>query len=276
MAVFNRTEQICYHLPHMNKRILGQILDFYRSHRRFFILGAIFIASSALIYFIHYRIFQDPHHIFIFMIGDLAFLPLEVFLVVVVIESILSRREKQARIGKLNMVVGTFFSEVGNYLLANLLVFCENRGEVCNQLNVNHEWGARDFKKAKDSSSAADFSTEEISMGLGKLKSFLIRKRGFLLRLLDNPNILEHESFTALLWSVFHLDEELEARDSLKNLPQSDLEHLANDIRRVYEQLVVQWLAYLEHLKAEYPFLYSLILRTHPFQEHPSPLIAEV
>jgi hypothetical protein len=110
-------------------------------------------------------------------------------------------------------------------------------------------------------------------MGLGKLKSFLIRKRSFLLRLLDNPNILEHESFTALLWAVFHLDEELEARQSLKDLPQSDLEHLANDIRRVYEQLAVQWLAYLEHLKSEYPFLYSLILRIHPFQEHPSPLV---
>jgi hypothetical protein len=26
-------------------------------------------------------------------------------------------------------------------------------------------------------------------------------------------------------------------------------------------------------LKVKYPFLYSLILRTHPFQEHQSPII---
>jgi hypothetical protein len=257
----------------MNKPISKRIVDFYQSHRRFFILGAIFVASSALIYFIHYHIFQDPHHIFIYMVGDLAFLPLEVFLVVVVIESILSRREKQARMEKLNMVVGTFFSEVGNYLLDNLLLFCENRGEICYHLNVTQHWTSSDFKKAKESASVIEFSLKEIDMGLGKLKSFLIRKRSFLLRLLDNPNILEHESFTTLLWAVFHLDEELEARQSLKDLPQSDLEHLANDIRRVYEQLAVQWLAYLEHLKSEYPFLYSLILRIHPFQEHPSPLV---
>lgn len=79
----------------MNKSTSQRVTDFYKHHRRLFILGAIFIASSALIYFIHYRIFYDAHHIFIYMVGDLAFLPLEVFLVVIVIESILSRRESR-------------------------------------------------------------------------------------------------------------------------------------------------------------------------------------
>ena len=236
-------------------------------------MGAIFIASSALIYFIHYRIFYDPHHIFIYMIGDLAFLPLEVFLVVIVIESILSRREKQTRIEKLNMVVGTFFSEVGNHLLLDLLGFCKNSKEICRHLNITQDWTVGDLKKAKDCVNTMALTIDCLNMDLGKLKSFLIRKRDFLVRLLDNPNILEHERFTSLLWAVFHLDEELEARKSLKDLPESDLEHIANDIHRVYGQLASQWLAYLEHLKSEYPFLYSLILRTHPFQEQPSPVV---
>jgi len=258
----------------MNKSTSQRVTDFYKHHRRLFILGAIFIASSALIYFIHYRIFHDVHHIFIYMVGDLAFLPLEVFLVVIVIESILSRREKQTRMEKLNMVVGTFFSEVGNHLLADFLGFCKNRKEICRYLNVTQDWTASDFKKAKDCAYAMTPPLDYLNMDLGKLKSFLIRKRDFLVRLLDNPNILEHERFTSLLWAAFHLDEELEARQSLKDLPESDLEHIANDIHRVYGQLAAQWLAYLEHLKSEYPFLYSLILRTHPFQEHPSPVVA--
>jgi len=257
----------------MNRSTSQRVTDFYKSHRRLFILGAIFIASSALIYFIHYRTFHDAHHIFIYMIGDLAFLPLEVFLVVIVIESILSRREKQTRIEKLNMVVGTFFSEVGNRLLVDLLGFCKNSKEICQYLNVTQDWTASDFKRAKDCVYAMTPTIDYLNMDLGKLKSFLIRKRDFLLRLLDNPNILEHERFTSLLWAVFHLDEELESRQSLKDLPESDLEHLANDIHRVYGQIAAQWLAYLEHLKFEYPFLYSLILRTHPFQEQPSPVV---
>ena len=251
------------------------MLSFYRRNRRFFILGAIFIASSALIYFVHYQIFHDPHHIFLFMVGDLAFVPLEVFLVVVVIESILARREKKVRMEKLNMVVGTFFSEVGNYLLSDLLTFCTKSQEIRQRLNVNADWGKDDFQKAKGFTYDMSLSLEDIDLGLGRLKSFLVRKRGFMIRLLDNPNILEHENFTSLLWAVFHLDEELEARPSLKDLPRSDLEHLSNDIHRVYEQLVIQWLSYLEHLKAEYPFLYSLILRTHPFQEQPTPLVKQ-
>ena len=175
-------------------------------------LGAIFIASSALIYFAHYQTFHDPHHIFIYMIGDLAFLPLEVFLVVVVIESILSRREKQTRMEKLNMVVGTFYSEVGNHLLADIFGFCKNSKEICRYLNVTQDWATCDFKKAKDCVDTMTLPLDYLNIDLSKLKSFLIRKRGFLVRLLDNPNILEHQRFTSLLWAVFHLDEELEAR----------------------------------------------------------------
>ena len=238
------------------------------------VMASALVAVSAVIYLIHYLIFHDPHHIFLYLVGDIAFVPIEVLLVVIVIERLLARHERRERRQKLNMIIGTFFSEVGNHLLADLLGFCKNRKEICRYLNVTQDWTASDFKKAKDCAYAMTPPLDYLNMDLGKLKSFLIRKRDFLVRLLDNPNILEHERFTSLLWAAFHLDEELEARQSLKDLPESDLEHIANDIYRVYGQLAAQWLAYLEHLKSEYPFLYSLILRTHPFQEHPSPVVA--
>ncbi len=79
-----------------------------RRYSPFIMLGGIIIAISGLIYLLHYYVFRDVHHIFICMVGDLAFLPLEVFLVVIVIECILARREKQAILQKLNMVVGAF------------------------------------------------------------------------------------------------------------------------------------------------------------------------
>ena len=52
-----------------------------------------------------------------------------------------------------------------------------------------------------------------------------------MLSLLENPNLLEHDSFTDLLLAIFHLSEELAARDTLVGLPQSDYEHLAGDIK---------------------------------------------
>ena len=244
-----------------------------KRYRRFLILAAIFVASSALIYFVHYRIFHNPHHIFIYLLGDLAFLPLEVFIVVIVIERILAYRDKQALLSKLNMVVGAFFSEVGNQLIADLICSMGNRDETSQCLAVKPDWKTSDFKKATACAHNIKVKVDCSGVDLEALRTFLTQKREFLLRLLENPNLLEHERFTDLMWAVFHLAEELEARPSMQDLPESDLEHLAGDIQRVYGQLVAEWISYLEHLKSKYPFLFSLVLRTHPFQAHPSPVV---
>jgi len=244
-----------------------------KGYRVFLLLAAIFLAASALFYYIHYLIFDDPHHIFLYLIGDFAFLPLEVFLVVIVIERILTRREKQAMLHKLNMVIGAFFSEVGNRLLGDLIGHFDNREEISRNLNITADWSAKDFRRADAFAYHLKIDIDIRKLGLEGLKKFLAQKRLYLLTLLENPNLLEHDRFTDLLWATTHLDEELEARPSLQNLLESDLEHLAGDIQRMYDHLASEWLDYVQHLKASYPFLYSLILRTHPFQEHPSPVV---
>jgi hypothetical protein len=243
-----------------------------RGYKIFLLLAAIFIVASAVLYFVHYLIFRDPHHIFIYLLGDLAFLPLEVFLVVIVIERVLSRREKQAMLYKLNMVIGAFFSEIGNRLLADLIGHFDNREEICHHLNVTKDWTPKDFKRAVAFAYHLKIHLDVRKLDLEGLKAFLAQKRVYLLTLLENPNLLEHDRFTDLLWATTHLDEELEARPSLENLPEPDLEHLAVDIQRMYDHLASEWLDYIVHLKSSYPFLYSLVLRTHPFQERPSPV----
>ena len=45
------------------------------------LLGLSLIALSALFYLVHYAIFRDAHHIFIYMVGDIAFVPIEVLMV---------------------------------------------------------------------------------------------------------------------------------------------------------------------------------------------------
>ncbi|MFC2006210.1 hypothetical protein ACFLVG_04575 [Chloroflexota bacterium] len=220
----------------------------------------------------HYLIFRDVHHIFIYMIGDLAFLPLEVILVVLIIERVLAHRENRAKLQKLNMVVGAFFSEVGNYLLTDLLKEFNNRLDISRHLNVTENWTKKEFRKAAEFAYHLDIDLDCRKMDLEKVKLFLSQKREFILILLENPNLLEHDRFTDLLWAVTHLDEELEARLSVTDLPDRDLEHIAVDIQRLYDNLATEWLDYVEHLKTKYPFLFSLVLRTHPFQEHPSPV----
>jgi len=244
-----------------------------RRYKTILLLAGIFVALSVLIYIVHYFIFRDVHHIFIYMVGDLAFLPLEVFLVVIVIERILARRDKQAMLQKLNMVIGAFFSEVGTELLRRLLHCFEQRQEIEQNLSAAQKWTHADFKKAMNYARAIKDKPDCFKINLEELRAFLMQKRTFLLALLENPNLLEHEYFTDLLWATFHLAEELETRPSVNNLPDSDLQHIAVDIRRVYRHLAAEWVAYAEHLKTNYPFLFSHFVRMHPFQEKPSPVV---
>jgi hypothetical protein len=237
------------------------------------LLGLSLVLSSLVLYIFHYMIFGDIHHILIYMVGDLAFLPIEVLVVTLIIHRLLGEREKRTLLEKLNMVVGAFFSEVGTGMLTYLSDFDPELEEIRKDLVVTQNWSDQDFSSVSNRLRGYDYHIDAQGIGLQELSSYLRDKRNFMLRLLENPTILEHESFTGLLRSVFHLTEELTQRGELKHLPETDLKHLAGDIERVYSSLVYQWLDYMRYLKDSYPYLFSLALRTNPFDQNASLIV---
>nr|MDO8111658.1 hypothetical protein [Candidatus Sigynarchaeota archaeon] len=87
---------------------------------------------------------------------------------------------------------------------------------------------------------------------------------------------IEDSEFTriATFFEIFHLNEELAHREgNIAQLPESDYLHLNGDIMRVFKSLLKQWIIYLKHLKDRYPFLFSLALRTNPFDPNASIII---
>jgi len=238
-------------------------------------ISLILIIASALTYTIHYFIFRDLHHIFIYMIGDFGFLFLDVLLVILFIERLLSRRDKRSIMNKLNMVIGTFFSEVGLELLRKFSNFVINSQNLERQLELSPDWEKKDFKKAMVAVQNFPYEIKIDKSSLFEIREFLLSKRSFLMRLLENPNLLEHERFTDLLWAVFHLTEELVFRgELLEDLPDTDYEHLNIDLRRAYSQLTIEWISYTAHLKESYPFLYSLVARVNPMNPQASPVVS--
>jgi len=227
-------------------------------------LGLGLVVLSLLLYGVHFLVFRDLHHIAIYGLHDIAFVPIEVLLVTLIIHELLNMREKRALLNKLNMVIGAFFSEVGTDLLRHLTTFDPDRDTIAEDLVPTQEWSQTDFVKAAKRAVASSSNVDASLGDLVGLTTFLISKREFMLRLLENPNVLEHESFTDLLWGVFHLTEELAHRDDLTDLPDSDLAHLSGDMSRAYGLLSGRWLAYLQHLQSDYPYLYSLAIRTNP------------
>ena len=103
----------------------------------------------------------------------------------------------------------------------------------------------------------------------------LVREKPFLLGLLGNQALLEHETFTELLWAVTHLAEELDARTGFKELPVADRIHPAGDVKRAFTLLTGQWLEYVRHLQLAYPYLFSLAVRLNPLDPSASVTVKE-
>jgi hypothetical protein len=237
------------------------------------LLGCSLMALSAVFYLIHYAIFRDVHHIFLYLIGDIAFVFVQVLMVTFIIDQLLSQREKRSLLNKLNMVIGAFFSEVGTQLLKSFSDFASHEDQIKKDLFENNDWSNKTFSNINKHLKGYDYRVESQKGDLEGLKNFLLEKRDFLLGLLENPNLLEHESFTELLWAVFHLTEELAFRPGLKQLPETDYGHLSGDIKRAYVLLISEWLAYMKHLRDNYPYLFSLAARMNPFNPHASPIV---
>jgi hypothetical protein len=239
-------------------------------------LSLALIVASAATYTLHFLIFRDLRHIFIYLIGDVAFLYINVLVVTLVIERLLAQREKRSLLKKLNMVIGAFFNDIGLALLKTFPTFVENAADLGAELRFTGRWQKKDFVRAMETARHFSYSIKVSPASLRDLRTLLCQHRSFLLRLLENPNLLEHDRFTDLLWAVFHLVDELEWREGdWEGLPEADSLHLAGDIKRAYSQIAGEWLAYASHLKESYPFLFSLIARINPFAASPSPIVRE-
>jgi len=236
-------------------------------------LGISLVALSAVFYFLEIAIFHSPRDTFFYLFQDIAFVPIQVLFVTLIINRLLTVREKRSRLEKLNMVIGAFFSEVGTKLLTYFSDCDPNLENIRKDLLVTNNWSRKEFVKVKGRLKHYDYGVEIQKVDLVYLRSFVLERREFLLRLLENPNLLEHESFTELLLAVFHLVEELAVREDVSNLPDSDRHHIAGDIKRAYVLLVQQWLEYMGHLKSHYPYLFSLAIRINPFDENASPIV---
>lgn len=239
----------------------------------YIVLGSSLVLSSLFLYFIQVAIFHRTNDTLFYMLQDLAFVPMQVLLVTLIISGLLNMREKRLRLEKLNMVIGTFFSEVGTKLIAYFSDFDPKLDNIRKDLVVTKDWSDQEFAAVSKRLKDYDYGVEIQKINLEDLRVFLVGKRDFLVRLLENPVLLEHESFTELLRAVFHLTEELASRKDLQNLPHTDYAHLAGDVKRAYILLVHEWLNYMKHLKDNYPYLFSLAMRTNPFDQSASPIV---
>ena len=186
---------------------------------------------------------------------------------------LLIRRNNRVRTHKLYMAIGAFFSEVGNDVISIFINADPQIKKAKNDLIITDSWSEKDFFDSSKHMKTHNFKVKIEKIDLHKIRSLLMGKRNFLIELLQFPELFEQDTFTELLRAIFHLTEELTFRTDLKRLPKNDLNHLKTDIERTYSPLVHQWLDHMEYLKNNYPYLFSLSIRTNPFDPTASPIL---
>lgn len=234
-----------------------------------------------IIYGSNYLVLGDAEHIISYVWTHLGFIPVDILLVAFLLDEIIERKEKEAMLEKLDMLMSTFFSEVGNELINQLSTVnkykasTENLKSIKNWEDKDYENKLNELKSSTVDFSAIDMGLEDREEFLENLRTLLVDKREFIINLINNPNLLEKEEFTGLINAILHLDEELEHRKDLALVSDSDFAHLNGDMQRVYSKLVYEWVYYLRYLNKQYPYMIALIIRTNPFDETASVYVTE-
>ena len=232
-----------------------------------FWIAMVLVISSILVYVIHYLIFHDLHHIFLFLLGDIAFSFLEVIIVGLIIERILAAREKKNLLHKLNMIAGVFFNEIGTELMALLSKLFKNQTLLCRCTDIKEDWKHEDFTKARSALSGIEINQEIEHKDLCDIGEFLNQCKSVLTNIITDPNVLEHEEGTQLLWRVYNLSYELNIHaDKMGNKEESESirKLISEEALRVYRMLSIEWLNYMEFLQNRFPHFYKTLLITRP------------
>ena len=240
----------------------------------------IMVILIIIIYGSNYLVLGDEEHIISYVWTHLGFIPLDILIVAFLLEGIIEKKEKEAMLEKLDMLMSTFFSELGNDLITQLSIANKYKANTTNLKSIK-DWDDEDYnnklKELKDSpvDFLADVAPENREEFLENLRELLVNKREFIINLINNPNLLEKEEFTNLITAILHLDEELEHRKDLSLVNDADFNHLNIDMNRVYNILVHEWIYYLKYLNKHHPYMIALLIRTNPFDEDASVYVTE-
>ena len=241
-------------------------------------IAVVLIVAAIVVYALRWLLFPSENfheEMLRYLVDDMGFLLIQVLLVSILVDGLMQRRQRETMLDKLNMIVGAFFTECGTDVLGCIARLDTDLDAVREDLLARQAWKAADYQRAKQAFQAHKPVIELSVDDLARLRVRLDKEKPYLLTLLGNQALLEHEKFTDLLWAVTHLAEELHARGDFEHLPRADRAHLVVDVKRAYTQLGVQWLDYLRHLQTQYPFLFSLAMRTNPLDPRASVTVVE-
>ena len=180
-------------------------------------------------------------------------------LVVTATQAVLERSEARKRTQQLGILIGLYFSELGRRLIRFIIPFDAELRGTCLMTPAGPSWLEADFDRLVAKLKVLRYAVALDAAQLPALKRLLDAKNNILLRMLESPNLLEHDLFLNVLRAAFHL------RDELSNDVSPTQQHINEDLGRVYRLSAQLWIDYMQYLRQDFPALFRTSLAGNPF-----------
>ena len=228
-----------------------------REYREKAFIGLGLIVLTVIFYFTHYFFFRDIHYLTSYFLLHLSFLPIHALALGLILEGLMSLHESRNRRKKMSMLLGIFFRQVGVDLLIMMSYLIKDRPAFDKMVMVQPDWGRKEFKTSTNMLQKSKLWIKPDRNALASIMAILKEREEIITTMTRNPHLLEFLNLSRALMSLFHLIEEAHFRPKVEDLPEHELDHLANDLGKALKNLSILWLEYLQHLKTNHPILFT-------------------
>lgn len=223
------------------------------------------LCVSALLYAIHYLIFRDLHHLAIFGLHELAFVPLEVILVTLGLDQLVEKTHREEARSKVSIIETLYFNESGGTMLRYLTSFDPDAARLRELLQVTEDWHSSDFRQAIRQLKSYPFLLDLDRIDFFGLHYHLSQRHEYYRSMLENPALTQSEAFTEMIMKIYLLWEELDGRTNLYQLPEKDRSYLAELLHEIYRELTEYWLDNVYNHSIHNRFRLHRAVESNPF-----------
>lgn len=216
----------------------------------------ILVAISLVIYGLQILIFRDPRNTAFYIFQDFAFMPMTIAIATLVVGDLMDSQEKKERMDKTRMLTSTFYTEIGTKLTRAMIPSAEPKEQLKTILTMQCASDA-DLKEQQEYIRTMPLEVHLTKETYTSVMEMILGARTALLVLSSNPLLFEHETFTDLLWAIFHLLDEYHLRGDYDDLTPTDIRHLNEDFEEMLRLLLMSYIANVKYLRETYPNLYS-------------------
>jgi len=229
-------------------------------YKHIIMLGLMLSLLSLVLYLVNYWIFGDAHHLVTTFGEHLAFMPIYIFITAVVAEQLLWRSQKNELSRRTNALVGTFFNEIGFDIIRILTKHDSNFPTLKAKIQLDNDGDLSLFKSIHELAETYTYGAPKGTADIEEIGELLIAKKDFMLILMSNASLIEKDEFSELLLAINHVYEALKTLGDISKLDQELIDHLHQDLEKVYRCLIGVWADYLAFIGKEDPYLYKLAI----------------